>query len=129
MKIEHLDHLILTVKSIDRTCAFYTQVLGMEVNIFKPGHIALAFGPQQIRLHEHGREFEPKAAKPTPGGADFCLVTKTPLLNVIEHLRSNNVEIIEGPLERVGAQGLMDSVYFRDPDQNLIEVSNYKTAS
>jgi catechol 2,3-dioxygenase-like lactoylglutathione lyase family enzyme len=125
MKIDRLDHLVLTVKSIERTCEFYSNVLGMDVVTFGEGRKALAFGTQKINLHESGKEFEPKAQHPTPGSADLCFITGTPLRDVIEHLHYYSVEIIEGPVKKTGAVGQILSVYFRDPDMNLIEVSNY----
>jgi catechol 2,3-dioxygenase-like lactoylglutathione lyase family enzyme len=125
MKIDHLDHLVLTVKSIPATCEFYARVLGMEVATFGGNRQALAFGAQKINLHEAGKEREPKAHRPTPGSADLCFITHTPLADVVEHLRRCGVEIVEGPVKRTGATGQITSVYFRDPDLNLIEVSNY----
>jgi catechol 2,3-dioxygenase-like lactoylglutathione lyase family enzyme len=125
MKIDRLDHLVLTVKSIAATCEFYSNVLGMEIVTFGEGRNALAFGTQKINLHESGKEFEPKAQHPTSGSADLCFITTTPLADVIEHLHHYGVEIIEGPVKKTGAVGQILSVYFRDPDMNLIEVSNY----
>ena len=125
MKIDRLDHLVLTVKNIAATCAFYSNVPGMEVLTFGEGRTALAFGTQKINLHESGNEFEPKAHHPTPGSADLCFITSNPFVDVIEHLQRCEVEIIEGPVKRSGAVGQIVSVYFRDPDMNLIEVSNY----
>ena len=125
MKIDRLDHLVLTVKNIEQTCEFYSQMLGMEVIAFGENRRALSFGSQKINLHESGKEFEPKAQTPTPGSADLCFLTNTPLEDVIEHLHRHEVEIIEGPVKRTGAVGQILSVYFRDPDKNLIEVSNY----
>ena len=124
MRIEVLDHLVLTVADIDRTCDFYERVLGMEPVVFGEGRHALAFGTQKINLHEAGREFEPKAAAPTPGSADLCFLTNSSVAEVVEHLEANGVEIIEGPVRRMGATGPITSVYFRDPDGNLLEVSN-----
>jgi len=126
MNIESIDHVVLTVKDIDATCAFYAQVLGMRVTTFGGGRKALRFGTQKINLHQYGREFEPKAKKPAPGSSDLCFVTAVPVSEVIEHLRATGVEIIEGPVRRTGAVGTILSVYFRDPDGNLIEVSNYE---
>ena len=123
MRIISLDHLVLTVRSIEATCTFYAGVLGMEVVTFGKGRKALAFGSQKINLHEQGKEFEPKAGQPTAGSADLCFLTDAPLLEVIEHLNSMGVPIIEGPVARTGAVGPLRSVYFRDPDANLIEVS------
>lgn len=125
MRIDRLDHLVLTVKSIEKTCEFYSHVLGMEVATFGEDRKALVFGTQKINLHESGKEFEPKAHHPTPGSADLCFITSTSLEDVIEHLRRSGVQIIEGPVKRTGAVGQILSVYFRDPDMNLIEVSNY----
>jgi catechol 2,3-dioxygenase-like lactoylglutathione lyase family enzyme len=125
MKVDYLDHLVLTVKSISATCEFYARVLGMEVVTFGGNRQALAFGAQKINLHEAGKEWEPKAHRPTPGSADLCFITRTPLADVVEHVRQCGVEVIEGPVNRTGATGPITSVYFRDPDLNLIEVSNY----
>ncbi|MFY0544983.1 VOC family protein [Brevibacillus sp. H7] len=124
--IDRLDHLVLTVKNVDATCEFYNRVLGMEVVTFAGGRKALQFGSQKINLHEAGKEFEPKAHKPTPGSADLCFISKRQLADVITHLQSCGVEIIEGPVPRTGATGSIESVYFRDPDDNLIEVSRYQ---
>ncbi len=125
MRVDHLDHLVLTVKSILATCEFYARALGMEVVTFGGNRQALAFGAQKINLHEAGKEWEPKAHRPTPGSADLCFITRTPLADVVEHLLQVGVEIVEGPVQRTGAAGPIMSVYFRDPDLNLIEVSNY----
>jgi catechol 2,3-dioxygenase-like lactoylglutathione lyase family enzyme len=128
MDIDRIDHIVMTVKSIDATCAFYERVLGMQRVTFAGGRYALAFGRQKINLHESGREFEPKAHVAAPGTLDVCLITTTPLADVIEHLARCDVAIIEGPVSKTGAAGPIRSVYFRDPDDNLIEVSNYVTA-
>jgi catechol 2,3-dioxygenase-like lactoylglutathione lyase family enzyme len=128
MDIDRIDHVVLTVQSIDATCAFYARVLGMRPLTFAGNRKALAFGRQKFNLHEAGREFEPKAARPTPGSIDLCLITATPLDDVVAHLQRCDVEIIEGPVAKTGATGPIRSVYFRDPDQNLIEVSNYAEA-
>lgn len=125
MKIDALDHLVLTVRDLKKTCDFYEQVLGMEVIAFKGGRLALHFGSQKINLHEAGHEFEPKAERPTPGSADLCFTTSVPLADVIAHLNKLHIPIVEGPVRRTGAVGPIDSVYVRDPDQNLIEISNY----
>jgi catechol 2,3-dioxygenase-like lactoylglutathione lyase family enzyme len=124
MKLDSLDHLVLTVKDIETSCQFYMKALGMEVVRFGAGRTALAFGQQKINLHQAGQEFEPKAHRPTPGSADLCFLTTVPLGEVRQHLASCGVAITEGPVQRTGAQGPILSVYFRDPDQNLIEVSN-----
>lgn len=126
--IDRLDHLVLTVADIAATCAFYQRVLGMQVVSFAGGRKALAFGSQKINLHEAGHEFEPKAERPTPGSGDLCFISETPLDDVIAHLGSCDIPIEEGPVERTGATGSIRSVYFRDPDGNLIEVSNYLDA-
>jgi len=125
VKIESIDHIVLTVADIERTCAFYESALGMQPTVFGDGRRALSFGTQKINLHQRGKEFEPKAHAPTPGSADVCLVTSVPLAQVIDHLRHCGVTILEGPVPRTGARGSILSVYFRDPDLNLIEVSNY----
>lgn len=124
MQIESLDHLVLTVRSLAVTCDFYSRVLGMQVVTFGEGRKALAFGQQKFNLHEQGREFQPRAAQPVPGAIDLCLLTSTPLAQVIDELQAAGVGILEGPVRRTGAQGPILSVYFRDPDENLIEVSN-----
>jgi catechol 2,3-dioxygenase-like lactoylglutathione lyase family enzyme len=118
-----LDHLVLTVADIERTLAFYTRVLGVEPITFGAGRRALCFGTQKINLHQAGQELTPRAACPTPGSADLCFLTVAPLDAVAAHLAACNVEIIEGPVERTGATGPILSLYFRDPDGNLIELS------
>ena len=125
MKINRLDHLVLTVKDIEITVQFYVSVLGMEKEIFGAGRLALKYGNQKINLHQVGKEFEPKADKPTAGSADLCFITDVPLNAAMEHVRNCGVEMIEGPVVRTGATGPINSFYFRDPDMNLIEVSNY----
>ncbi|QDV28742.1 Virulence protein [Planctopirus ephydatiae] len=128
MHIDKLDHLVLTVANISTTCDFYSRVLGMKVVTFGSGRYALSFGDQKINLHETGKEFEPRAAHPTSGSGDICLITSVPLSKVIDHLIACNVPIIEGPVARTGATGPIMSVYLRDPDSNLIEVSTYADA-
>lgn len=125
MDIERIDHFVLTVSDVDATCDFYTRALGMARVDFGQGRTALSFGRQKINLHIAGRELEPKAKNPMPGGGDFCLITKTPMDEVVKHLQSEGVEIEIMPSERTGATGPINSVYFRDPDDNLVEVSNY----
>ncbi|WP_298828776.1 VOC family protein [uncultured Planococcus sp.] len=125
MKITHLDHLVLTVSSIEESCRFYEQVLGMEVIRFGEGRTALKFGNQKINLHETGKEFEPKAATPTAGSGDLCFITESSVKEITAHLAKLGVEIEEGPVKRTGALGKMDSVYLRDPDGNLLEVLSY----
>lgn len=124
VKLQRLDHLVLTVHDLELTCSFYTRVLGMEVVIFGNNRVALTYGNQKINLHEFGKEFEPKAGRPTPGSADLCFVTNWPLTVVIQHLQSCGVDTIEGPVIRTGALGPIHSLYFRDPDRNLIEIAN-----
>jgi len=122
--LDQLDHVVLTVTNIDATVDFYTEILGMEQITFE-GRKSLAFGIQKINLHQRGHEFNPKAAHPTPGSADLCFITTTPLEEVVAYLASQKIHIEEGPVERTGALGKMRSVYLRDPDRNLIEIANY----
>jgi catechol 2,3-dioxygenase-like lactoylglutathione lyase family enzyme len=126
MAIVRLDHLVLTVKSIEATCTFYSSVLDMKVVTFAAGRRALTFGMQKINLHEQGKEFNPKALLPTPGSADLCFITDSPLSEFVSHLMSLKVPILEGPVARTGALGPIESVYLRDPDDNLIEVAVYQ---
>ncbi|WP_371405615.1 VOC family protein [Kribbella sp. NBC_00662] len=125
MRIDRLDHLVLTVADVDATVDFYQRVLGMEPVTFKGGRRALTFGNSKINLHQSGHEFEPKAARPGPGTADLCFIVDEPIDQIRAELAEHGVEIEEGPVERTGATGPILSVYFRDPDQNLIELSNY----
>jgi catechol 2,3-dioxygenase-like lactoylglutathione lyase family enzyme len=125
LQIDRIDHIVITAFDVERTLDFYSKVMGMEPITFAGGRRGLAFGKQKINLHQSGREFEPKALKPMPGSMDLCFITETPLAEVISHLKSHGVAIAQGPVEKTGAQGPMMSVYFRDPDGNLIEVSNY----
>jgi len=123
--IERLDHLVLTVADIARTVDFYQRVLGMQHEVFGQGRSALVFGQQKFNLHQHGNEFEPKARQPTPGAIDLCLITAWSIPAVLEHLAQQGVAVERGPVARTGAAGPIESVYFRDPDGNLIEVSRY----
>ena len=125
MKIDGIDHVVFTVRDIDATCTFYAKVLGMEVVTFSENRKALSFGSQKINLQQLGRESTLIADKPTSGSADVCFVTSVPVSDVTAHLKSCGVDLIAGPVERNGARGPMMSIYFRDPDMNLIEVSNY----
>ncbi len=125
ISIDRLDHIVLTVKDIEETVRFYTTVLGMEKIEFGQGRVALKFGRQKINLHQAGKETEPKAIAPAPGSADLCLITETSLGDAMDHIRNKGIPIIEGPVNRAGANGLITSFYFRDPDGNLIEVSVY----
>jgi catechol 2,3-dioxygenase-like lactoylglutathione lyase family enzyme len=127
MQVDRLDHLVLTVASIAETCRFYRRVLGMMPSTFDETRMALHFGQQKINLHEAGREFEPRAVHPAPGSGDLCFITSTPMDVVLAHLGAEGVVVEVGPVLRTGALGPMLSVYFRDPDGNLIEVSNYNT--
>jgi catechol 2,3-dioxygenase-like lactoylglutathione lyase family enzyme len=124
VRIESLDHFVLTVASIEATCEFYARVLGMEIEQFGEARTALKFGNQKINLHEVGKEFEPKAKTPTAGSGDFCLLTQTPIADVAAHIKACGVKIVDGPVQRTGAMGPIMSVYFRDPDYNLVEVSH-----
>ena len=123
--IDRLDHLVLTVADIEATATFYTRVLGMTRETFGQGRTALQFGRCKINLHQRGKEFEPKAAHPTPGSADLCLIAAVPLDAVIGHVKACGVPIEQGPVARTGATGPIQSIYLRDPDQNLIEISVY----
>ena len=125
ISIDRIDHIVITAHDVERTLDFYQRVLGMEPITFAGGRRGLAFGRQKINLHQAGREYEPKALKPVPGSMDLCFITETPLEEVIAQLKAEGVAIAEGPVPKTGALGPMTSVYFRDPDGNLIEVSNY----
>ncbi len=125
MKIDSIDHFVLTVKSVAATCDFYGRALGMEVVKFGEGRTPLKFGAHKINLHPVENSFGPKADKPTPGSADVCFITSVPIADVVAHLGRVGVQIVEGPCLRSGARGPITSVYVRDPDQNLVEVSNY----
>lgn len=126
IKISHLDHLVLTVSDIDKTVDFYTKVLGMKKEIFKGSRVALKFGNQKINLHKLGAEFEPKAFNVKDGSADLCFIINTPLNEAKNYIESMGIKIEEGIVSRTGARGEIESVYLRDPDKNLIELSNYK---
>lgn len=123
-----LDHLVLTVADQDRTVAFYTRVLGMKAEAFRPAdgstRMALKFGAQKINLHVAGRAFDPKARVPMPGSADLCFLSDLPLSDWLAHFEKVGVPVEEGPVARTGATGPIASVYIRDPDGNLIEISN-----
>jgi catechol 2,3-dioxygenase-like lactoylglutathione lyase family enzyme len=126
MHVDRLDHLVLTVADLDQTIAFYTRALGMEAVSFEDGRRALAFGQQKINLHQVGHEFEPKALRPTAGSGDLCFVTGSTVNEVVAHLEVEQVTIEVGPVPRTGALGVMDSVYVRDPDDNLVEIAHYR---
>ena len=121
--IDHLDHLVLTTAHEQACIDFYVDVLGMTLETFGAGRRALRFGSQKINLHVQGREFEPKANTPTPGSLDLCFIAALPLDAVIARLQSLRVPIVEGPVLRTGAVSRLRSVYVRDPDLNLIEIS------
>lgn len=121
--VASLDHLVLTVADIGRTCDFYTRALGMRVVRFGDGRVALHFGQQKINLHQADRTFDPKAASPTPGSADLCFLLGGSLEEAMQQLAALAIRIEEGPVERTGATGRIRSVYVRDPDGNLIELA------
>ena len=123
--IDRLDHFVLTTSQPDETIRFYTEVLGMTLETFGAGRRALKFGKQKINIHVKGKEYEPKAHAPGVGTLDFCFIASVPLAQVIANLSKHNVTIIEGPCIKTGAMGAIRSVYFRDPDLNLVEVSEY----
>ena len=121
--IDHLDHIVLTTAHTERCIDFYTRVLGMKLERFGEGRMALKFGGQKINLHERGKEFEPKATAASPGTLDICFIAAVPLKDLIARLAACNVPIIEGPVMKTGALGPIRSVYVRDPDGNLVEIS------
>lgn len=127
MGILGIDHVVFTVKSIERSLHFYCAILGMKEVTFGQGRKAILCAHQKINLHEVGKEFEPKASHPLPGSMDICFITDKPIKEVMAELKAYGIEIIEGPVEKTGARGKMTSIYVRDPDQNLIEISNYPT--
>jgi catechol 2,3-dioxygenase-like lactoylglutathione lyase family enzyme len=124
VRVQRIDHVVLTVTDLERTIAFYLRVLGMKAISFGDGRRGLAFGDQKLNLHQAGREFDPKARKPTPGAIDLCFTTDIPLEEVAAHLRKESIEIEHGPVHKVGARRALRSLYFRDPDGNLIEIAN-----
>jgi catechol 2,3-dioxygenase-like lactoylglutathione lyase family enzyme len=125
-QIRGLDHVVLTVASIERTIPFYTELLGMAHVRFGNGRSALGFADQKLNLHEAGREFEPKADRPTPGSADLCFELDAPVGEIARWLESNGVRVEEGPVRRTGAKGPVGSFYLRDPDRNLVELATYR---
>jgi catechol 2,3-dioxygenase-like lactoylglutathione lyase family enzyme len=127
VRIDRIDHIVLFVADVERTIEVYTSVLGMEAVTFGEGRRALRFGQSKINLHQVGREPEPRPGSPTPGAGDFCLITETPVEELVAHLEACGVPIDEGPSPRTGATGTILSVYFHDPDGNLVEVSNYRS--
>lgn len=128
VNVLRIDHVVLTVRDIDATIAWYERVLGMRAVTFGGGRRALAFGDQKLNLHEAGREFVPKASIPTPGSADLCFTTDVPLGEVAAHLRTAGVTVELGPVAKVGARAALRSLYVRDPDGNLIEIANEEHA-
>jgi catechol 2,3-dioxygenase-like lactoylglutathione lyase family enzyme len=128
MKVNRFDHVVLTVASLDATVDFYTRVLGMVAVTFGAGRTALQFGTSKINLHQAGHEFEPKARRPTPGSEDLCFIVDDPVEDVLAQLEAAGVAVEEGPVARTGATGEIISCYLRDPDGNLIELSNYRQA-
>jgi catechol 2,3-dioxygenase-like lactoylglutathione lyase family enzyme len=125
MRIDRLDHLVLTVRDIGVSCRFYSRILGVDVVTFGDNRTALKFGVQKINLHQAGEEIKPCAGQPTPGSADLCFIAETPIAEIVTHLNRHGVTIELGPVQRTGAVGTMQSVYIRDPDRNLIELSAY----
>ncbi len=123
--IDRLDHFVMTTAQPDETIRFYTEVLGMTLEHFGEGRRALKFGKQKINIHVKGKEYEPKANAPGTGTLDFCFIASVPLEEVVARLNQHNVKIIEGPVMKTGATGPIRSVYCRDPDLNLVEVSAY----
>ena len=125
IKIDRIDHFVLTVVDMDATIRFYTEILGMTEATFNAGRKALTFGQSKINLHLAGHEFEPKAGTPTPGSADLCLIVEGDIGTIERQLGSAGIRIEVGPVEKIGALGPMLSIYIRDPDRNLIELSTY----
>jgi len=125
IQLSHIDHVVLTVADVEITLSFYQRVLGMKAEAYGQGRKALTFGKQKFNIHPKQNDIEPKAASPTPGSMDICLIATTPLAKVIEHMKLQHVKIEKGPVKRVGVSGLITSIYIRDPDHNLIEISNY----
>ncbi|HET7765369.1 MAG TPA: VOC family protein [Burkholderiales bacterium] len=121
--IDHLDHIVLTTARTEQCIDFYTRVLGMKFERFGEGRMALKFGGQKINLHEKGREFSPRATLAAPGTLDVCFIAAVPLMDVVARLASAGVQIVEGPVAKTGAAGPLRSVYVRDPDGNLVEIS------
>ncbi len=123
--IERIDHFVLTVRFLEATLSFYERVLGFRREVRPDAPASLKFGRQKINVHESERTFEPKAARPTPGAGDFCLITLRSIDEVVAHLKDCGVTLVLGPVARIGAEGPMTSVYFRDPDANLVEIARY----
>ncbi|QES88712.1 VOC family protein [Rhizosphaericola mali] len=126
MIIERIDHIVFTVADIEATVKFYTEVLNFELEIFNGNRKALKFGNQKINLHQKGKEFEPMALYPTCGAIDLCFITKLSISDIQNELSEKGIVIEEGIVERTGALGKINSIYLRDPDHNLIEISCYQ---
>jgi len=127
IKLLQIDHFVLTVGSIDLTVEFYRDVLGMQPVTFGDGRVALEFGPHKINLHKAGAEFQPHARQPAPGSADVCLTVES-ISDALAHVQRKGIDVFEGPVPRTGANGAITSIYFRDPDGNLIELAEYDDA-
>lgn len=125
MLISTIDHLVITVHDIEKSCTFYETVMGLEIISFGEERKAIKVGAQKINLHQTGNEISPCAKNPTPGSADLCFITPKPISDYLHHLKDRGIDIELGPVKRYGVSGEMDSVYFRDPDGNLLEVSHY----
>ncbi|MEM9647866.1 MAG: VOC family protein [Bacteroidota bacterium] len=124
MLVDRLDHLVLTVVDIQKTIHFY-KMLGLEEITFRGSREALRLGNQKINLHQIGKEFEPKANRPTPGSADLCFIVSNPIEELEQILIEKNIPIVESIVDRTGALGAIRSIYIRDLDENLIELSCY----
>ncbi len=125
MDIKNIDHIVLTVRDLETSIAFYTTILGMQAETFGNNRVALKFGQQKINLHLYGHELEPKAKQPTPGSVDLCFIINNDLQQAMDEVKNRGINIIKGPVQRTGATGNITSFYFRDPDSNLIEVAVY----
>jgi catechol 2,3-dioxygenase-like lactoylglutathione lyase family enzyme len=124
--IDHIDHIVLTTRDLEGCIRFYSEVLGMKLEKFAQGRLALKFGKQKINLHEWGKEFEPRAHVAAPGTLDLCFIASVSLEKVMQKLLQEKIAILEGPVAKTGAMGPMQSVYVRDPDLNLVEISVYQ---
>ncbi len=124
--IDRIDHFVITATDLEATARFYERALGMEIVRYGEGRAALRFGRQKINLHQHGAEAKPNAAAAAPGAADICFIADGPFESVLAHLAAEHIATVHGPIEQHGALGPMDSIYFRDPDGNLVEVAVYR---
>ena len=125
MIVEGIDHLVLTVNDIKVAAQFYEKVLGMEKCVYDSGRIAMLFGTQKLNLHQKRDTIEPRAQHPTTGSVDVCFTSRLPIERVVERLLLHGISPVQGPVQRTGAKGKMTSVYFHDPDGNLIEIAHY----